>query len=104
MKVQSAASDLLGTFHHCARSHDPMEALSALVTDCARHTSAVRGDLYLLELSKTRLALAFSTHSNSVVEKFVPLNPSMLQRADWRFRKVFQTKRPVWSAKARAWV
>ena len=75
-----------------------MESLSALVTDCARHTNALRGDLYLLELSNTRLALAFSTESQSVVEKSVPLSPSMLQRADWRFRKVFQAKQPICGA------
>jgi signal transduction histidine kinase len=101
MGVQTAALDLLGTFHHCARSDDPMEALAALVVGCTRQTSALRGDLYLLELSRTRLALTFSTAPDGAAEKVVPLSPSMLPKADWRFRKAFETKRPVCGAAVR---
>jgi signal transduction histidine kinase len=93
MGVQSSASDLLSAFRHAAHAEDSAEALSTLVIDCVRQTSASRGDLYLLELSHTRLALAFSTDPDAVTEKSVSVNPSLLRKADWRFRRVFETKR-----------
>lgn len=93
----SGAADLLTTFHHVARSEDPSEALHTLVRDCVSQTSAARGDLYLLDLSESRLALAFSTAPEHVSgrEKAIPLTPSALRRTDWRFRKVFKTNTVV---------
>jgi signal transduction histidine kinase len=98
MGVQSGASDLLSTFRHAAHAEDSAEALSTLVLDCVKQTSAMRGDMYLLELSNTRLALAFSSDPVAVKEKFVSVNPSLLRKADWRFRKAFETKRPAYGA------
>lgn len=92
MGVQSRSSDLLSAFHHATRSEDTTEALSDLITDSVRRTSALRGDAYLLDLSKTRLVLVFSTDPPAVTDKYVSLNPSLLQTADWRFRKAFQSR------------
>jgi len=98
MGVQSGSEDLLSTFYHAARSENPAEALTLLVRDCVKQTSASRGDLYLLDLAATRLALTFSTDPEGPQEKAIPLRPSALLKADWRFRKVFETKQPAFGA------
>lgn len=96
MRGQTGISGLLDTFDHAAGSDDPSKALMQLLRDCVLQTRALRGDLYLLDLSRNSLILGGTT-SEAAADESIPLNPSSLSRADWQFRTVFRTKKPVWS-------
>jgi signal transduction histidine kinase len=82
-------------FDDAARSDNPSTSLAMLVQKCVAQTSASRGDLYLIDLSKSRLALAFSTNPDAVHDEAISLKPSKLHKTSGPFATVFRTKRSI---------
>jgi signal transduction histidine kinase len=87
---------LVDTLGRAAQSDDPSEVLRALLEQISAHTGATSGDLYLLDLSKSGFARAFSTNGNDHrAPDWLPLGSATRARLDSATRTVLETMQPV---------